>query len=370
MGTIVPRPRKDGTTAYMAQIAIMREGRSHRESKTFDREPAARAWVKKREAELAKPGALAAAASPTRNITLGEAIGRYERESKKAFGRTKTQVMRALKADPIAETICSELTSQDIVGLASRLAERRSPATVANYLSHLSPVFTIARPGWGIPLAEGAMTDGVTVAKKLGLTGKSKQRDRRPTMGELDRILEHFEASRRKRPGAMPMAAIVAFALFSARREEEITLIRWDDLDVEGKRVLVRDMKDPENKAGNNVWCELPDEALRIARAQPRTSREIFPYNHRTISANMTRAAAFLQIDDLHFHDLRHEGISRLFEMGRTIPQAASISGHRSWATMKRYAHLRQVGDKYAGWPWLDRLAPQRAPDDSTTGTN
>jgi hypothetical protein len=41
----------------------------------------------------------------------------------------------------------------------------------------------------------------------------------------------------------------------------------------------------------------------------------------------------------LHFHDLRHEGISRLFEMGRTIPQAASVSGHRSWASLQRYSH-------------------------------
>jgi integrase len=59
-------------------------------------------------------------------------------------------------------------------------------------------------------------------------------------------------------------------------------------------------------------------------------------------------------IDDLHFHDLRHDGISRLFEMGKTIPQAASVSGHKSWQSLQRYAHLKQTGDKYAGWKWLD----------------
>ena len=35
-------------------------------------------------------------------------------------------------------------------------------------------------------------------------------------------------------------------------------------------------------------------------------------------------------VEYLHFHDLRHEGVSRLFEMGKTIPQAAGVSGHRS----------------------------------------
>jgi len=63
-----------------------------------------------------------------------------------------------------------------------------------------------------------------------------------------------------------------------------------------------------------------------------------------------------LGIDDLHFHDLRHDGISRLFEMGKTIPQAAGVSGHRSWSSLKRYSHLRQTGDKYAGWKWLQSV--------------
>jgi len=55
---------------------------------------------------------------------------------------------------------------------------------------------------------------------------------------------------------------------------------------------------------------------------------------------------------------LRHDGVSRLFELGWNIPHVAAVSGHRSWSSLKRYTHLRQAGDKYAGWPWLDRIAP------------
>jgi integrase len=54
----------------------------------------------------------------------------------------------------------------------------------------------------------------------------------------------------------------------------------------------------------------------------------------------------------LHFHDLRHEGISRLFEAGWDIPHVALVSGHRSWSSLQRYAHIRQRDDKYAGWRW------------------
>ena len=120
---------------------------------------------------------------------------------------------------------------------------------------------------------------------------------------------------------------------------------------------MVRDMKNPGEKAGNDVWCDLPPEALRIVKAMPRCAGAIFPFGPDAISAAFTRAGKLLEISDLHFHDLRHDGVSRLFELGWNIPHVAAVSGHRSWQSLKRYTHLRQTGDKYAGWPWLDRLS-------------
>jgi integrase len=88
-------------------------------------------------------------------------------------------------------------------------------------------------------------------------------------------------------------------------------------------------------------------------RASPRPYRyRIFPYSTDAIGAAFTRACRILGIEDLRFHDLRHEGISRLFEMGKTIPQAAAVSGHRSWTNLKRYTHIRQSRDKYQNWKW------------------
>lgn len=55
-------------------------------------------------------------------------------------------------------------------------------------------------------------------------------------------------------------------------------------------------------------------------------------------------------------HHLRHDGVSRLFEICLNIPRVASVSGHRSWSSLKRYTHLRQTGDKYAGWSWLETV--------------
>ena len=154
--------------------------------------------------------------------------------------------------------------------------------------------------------------------------------------------MEHFGRIHDHRPSSVPMQKVVAFALFSTRRQEEITLLRWEDLD--GDRILVRDMKHPGDKKGNDVYCELPPEALKVIQSMPRGEDRIFPFSTDAISASFTRACKFLGIQDLRFHDLRHEGISRLFEIGRTIPQAAAVSGHRSWTSLKRYTHIRQSG--------------------------
>ena len=86
-------------------------------------------------------------------------------------------------------------------------------------------------------------------------------------------------------------------------------------------------MKNPDDEVDDDVRCELPPEAMAIIEAMPRSDARIFPYSTDAISAAFTRACAFLGIVDLHFHDLRHCGVTRLFEMGRTVPLAASASG-------------------------------------------
>lgn len=353
MGTILARRRRDGTTAFMGKIIIKRGGAVvHRESKTFDRRIATAAWIAKREAELAQPGAIERANLP--RVTLADAIDKYTTESLKQMGRTKAQVLAAIKKYDIALKQCEEIESADIVALATELSQGRKPQTVANYLSHLAAVFAVAGPAWGYRLNSQAIADAQIVSKRLGYTGKSNERDRRPTLEELDKIMTHFQQSHCRRPTSCPMHYVVAFALFATRRQEEITRIERTDLDEQGSRILVRDMKNPGEKIGNNVWCDLPNEALKIIQAMPKTGEIIFPYSSDAISAAFTRACKLLGIVDLHFHDLRHEGVSRLFEIGTAIPHVAAVSGHRSWTSLKRYTHLRQTGDKYANWKWIE----------------
>lgn len=350
MGTIVERRRKHGGTAYMAKIILKRDRQViWRESKTLETRTAAKTWLRNREAELAQPGQLDRLTAKPAPI-LADAIDRYLEESR-SLAKTGRSYLARIARMPIGGKPCDRIVSADIVSMLQALLETVSPATAHNYLAYLSSVFRIARPAWNIPLDHDEVKGAWVVARRLRLTASANSRDRRPTLDELDRLLTFFERQALLR---LPMVKIVAFAIYSARRRDEIMRMRWSDYEPQNGRVLIRQMKDPRKKI--DVWCDLPAEAMAIIATMPRIAPQIFPYRGESVGTAFNAATAMLGIENLHFHDLRHEGISRLFEMGWNIPNVALVSGHRSWSSLQRYTHIRQSGDKYAGWPWLKKI--------------
>ncbi|WOE81557.1 tyrosine-type recombinase/integrase [Pseudomonas protegens] len=359
MGSITVRKRKDGSAAYTAQIRIMQKGVTvYQESQTFDRKATAQAWIKKREVELKEPGALERASRA--GVSIREMIDQYlqQYEKLRPLGKTKRATLNAIKESWLGDVTDAELTSQKLVEYAVWRMETFGiqAQTVGNDLAHLGAVLSVARPAWGYDVDPHAMSDARSVLRKMGAVSRSRERNRRPTLTELHRILTYFEEMRDRRRQEIDMLRVIVFALFSTRRQEEITRIRWDALNDKELSALVTDMKNPGQKYGNDVWCNMPIEAWRVLQSMPKVADEVFPYNSRSVSASFTRACNFLEIEDLHFHDLRHDGVSRLFEMGWDIPKVASVSGHRDWNSMRRYTHLRGNGDPYAGWPWIERV--------------
>jgi len=359
MGTITTRKRRDGSAAYTAQIRITQKGATvYQESQTFDRKATAQAWIKKRESELAAPGAIEKA--NRRGVSVKEMIELYleEYEKLRPLGKTKRATLKAIGETWLGKVEDKDITSQILVEYAMHRMEKDGiqAQTVGNDLAHLGAVLSVARPAWGYDIDPIAMPDARRVLRKMGAVTSSKERNRRPSLDELDKVLEYFCAMRDRRRQEMDMVRAVGFALFSTRRQEEITRIRWDAMDEVKQLVLITDMKNPGQKYGNDVWCHVPDEAWAILKSMPRVSEFVFPYNARSISASFTRACLFLELEDLHFHDLRHDGVSRLFEMGWDIPKVASVSGHRDWNSLRRYTHLRGNDDPYQDWPWLDRI--------------
>lgn len=359
MGTITVRKRRDGSTGYTAQIRIMQKGVTvYQESQTFDRKATAQAWIKRVETEMSVPGAIEKANRS--GVTVKEMIDRYllEYEKLRPLGKTKRATLKAIGETWLGKLEDRDITSQKLVEYADRRMtdDGIQAQTVGNDLAHLGAVLSVARPAWGYDIDPMAMPDARKVLRKMGAVTRSKERNRRPTLEELEKLFQYFGEMRDRRKQEIDMVRVTAFALFSTRRQEEITRIKWNALDEQRQMVLITDMKNPGQKYGNDVWCHVPDEAWRIMMSMPKVAEDIFPYNSRSISASFTRACHFLEIDDLHFHDLRHDGVSRLFEMGWDIPKVASVSGHRDWNSMRRYTHLKGNGDPYENWSWLETI--------------
>ena len=147
------------------------------------------------------------------------------------------------------------------------------------------------------------------------------------------------------------MWSVTQFAVATAMRLSEITRIEWRDLNEYARTVVIRDRKHPRSKAGNDQTIPLlcgpvtirgeTVDPMEIIRGHPRDGSAIFPYAPATVSTMFTRAVASCGIEDLSFHDLRHDACSRLFEAGYGIEQVALVSGHKDWNQLRRYTQLK-----------------------------
>ena len=69
--------------------------------------------------------------------------------------------------------------------------------------------------------------------------------------------------------------------------------------------------------------------------------RDKFPVSREAVKRGFTRATKRAGIADLHFHDLRHEATSRMFEKGLNPMEVATVTGHKTLSMLMRYTHLR-----------------------------
>ncbi len=247
---------------------------------------------------------------------------------------------------PSSETPIAGMTKAELIAFGRRRAkEGAGPATLAIDFSFIGTVLTNGAAIHDVEVDPEQLRLARYALRRLGLIAKANERDRRPTADELKRILHFLDTAPRVE---IPMGRIVRFAIATAMRSEEIHKIRWDDLDRDRKTVLIRDRKDPRKKDGNDQFVPLVAftgfdawALLEEQREWTRLKERCFPYNHKSAETAFARCTKALEIEDLHFHDLRHDGTSRLFEAGLAIEQVALVTGHKDWKQLKRYTNLR-----------------------------
>jgi integrase len=220
------------------------------------------------------------------------------------------------------------------------------------YLSLITSAMSWAEAKFELRLDWQSVKMGRKVAVQEGMLAKSKARIRRLQEGELAAIKKNLTG---QLPAPEALSDIIDFTLELGFRISETCRITWKDLERKPKMLWVRDRKHPTEKIGNDYHVPLLGKALEIIERQPTeklADGRIFPYKTDTVCSAFRRATKAAGIVGLKEHDLRHEGISRLFEPlydkkgklirgGYSIPEVALVSGHRNWANLKIYTNLK-----------------------------
>lgn len=299
--------------------------------KTFKNKAQAEVWARQREAEIdrgeivAEPGVL----------RISELIQEYRdlRDKSRPIADTSNEhYMLKHLSEGLGEKRAGALTPQDLVDFCQmRKEEGAGPYTINMEISKLGTAMRYAAAVLRISVPD-AVGSARPLLSHLGLIGGGGKRERRPTEDEVTALLKELK---------QPYADVVAFGVETAMRRGEIVKLLWTDIDEEKKLILVRNRKDPRKKQGNDQWIPLLGDAWDIVQRQPKDNERIFPVHEQTISKYFKEACDKLGIPDLHFHDLRHEGTSRLFEEGYEIQQVALVTGHKDWRHLRRYTNLK-----------------------------
>ena len=295
--------------------------------KTFSKKALADKWA--REMETAVEAGQFHANDPD----VGVVIDRYIKEVLpiRPMQRTHHATVRTLQRK-LAGTLVSELTAQWMLDFAN--AQDVVPSTRAQLFVFIAMILRHADTFWEVRPNWEEWKRGRHALITYGLIGRSVERSRRVSDDEIDEILGCMKS-------VLPMDELIQFSLDTCMRVGEVCRILWSDIDHEKKTIVIRDRKHPSMKKGNHQTIPLLGSSYDIIKAQVRQRKEIFPYNPNSIGAAWCRAVQAAGLNDLRWHDLRHEGICRLFEAGYEIQEVALVSGHRNWNMLRRYTHLR-----------------------------
>jgi len=128
----------------------------------------------------------------------------------------------------------------------------------------------------------------------------------------------------------------IQFQIMTAARRSEALGLTWKDIDFECRSAYLA-----ETKNGRPRKLPLREVLLQKLESLPRTSDRVFTITNDLLSNAWARICARASIEDLHVHDLRHEGISRVAETSKfSLIDLQAFSGHRDVRMLLRYAHL------------------------------
>jgi integrase len=312
------------------QAMVRRKGVPPR-AKSFDKRSDAEHWARDLEAEAARSGWVADTRLAERT-TLGELLTRYRDEitpTKRSALTERHRLAGMLRRD-ICHRVIAKLTSSDLARYRDERLQLVAPATVVRELNTISHALDVAQKEWGFWLPRNP-------AKDVRRPKTPRGRTRRLESGEQERLLDACDRGRT--PLLRPL---IVLALETAMRRGELVGMRWADIDLQRRVVHLQLTKNGDSR--DVPLSILATRTLVSLASQPHSSTDpVFPMSGNAVRLAFEHLRVRAAMPGLHFHDLRHEAVSRLFEKGLNIAEVSAISGHKELRMLQRYTHLRAV---------------------------
>lgn len=363
--------RKRGELQWQARVR--RRGYPD-QVKTFNTRADAEEWARAIEHQIDR-GAFVSR-TEAEATTLYEALSRYEREitAHKKGEVAERSVLRIWKASELAIRTMPAIRSSDIAKLRDQWLKSVKPATVLRRFQVLSHVFNIARKEWGMeslsnplelvrkPQPNNSRTRRLltTTCSGMAVGGElpvSAEKDTEQSPGrsspddELERIIAATESD--------VLPSIIQLAVETAMRRSEIVSLRWEHINVRDRVAHL-----PKTKNGDSRDVPLSTKAVAIFESLARTNNilkgdtRVFRIRSDAVTRAFERAVRRARniyelecrdanlktspnyLNDLRFHDLRHEATSRLAEIF-PMHELTKITGHKEPRMLMRYYHPR-----------------------------
>jgi len=258
--------------------------------------------------------------------TVGDLITRYrDTITPSKRGRdNETIILNALLRQNFTKLTLAEITPKEFSVYRDQRYRQVKSTTIRRELSLLQHTFRLAKDEWGLPIGSNPLAG-------IRRPPQDKARDRRLEEGEEEMLIEGCKSGR-----SPLMSSLIKLALETGMRRGELLNIKHHDVNIDKKTLHI-----PLTKTGHARTIPLTTGAMEVVSGLSQSNQHLFPMTGNAVRLAWSRLTNRVGIEDLHFHDLRHEAVSRFFEMGLSMPEVALISGHRDPRMLFRYTHLR-----------------------------
>jgi integrase len=300
------------------------------QSQTFETKGEAQHWARDTERQMDTNSF--SKAQEARVTRVSEIAERYLKEIVAPRSRSETTRMKYfIRTQPFMAKKLSDVTADDIKKYRDGRLETVSKATVSREMNILAGMFTHAIKEWGYTMP----FNPVRMVKKPA--NADVRRDRRVTDDEIERILAAagFKEGVAPKTGVEYSAWAFLLAIETAMRLGEIVSIKVKDYKSEERHVKLWRTKNGDDR--NVPLSTRAMELLDVLVSGKGQNDDIFPYSSDVLGEFFRRVRSASGINGLHFHDTRHEAITRMASKLTNTLELSSVSGHRDPRFLRRY---------------------------------